>query len=67
MEILYWSPEDASEVQIYGQMKKMYEEIHTYKDTQFYGKSYEPVDEAITYDEDKDNDDILARLEKEKA
>ncbi|MFG6118107.1 GNAT family N-acetyltransferase [Thalassobacillus sp. B23F22_16] len=67
MEILYWSPEDASEEQIYEQMKKMYEEIHTYKDTQFYGKSYEPVDEAITYDEDKDNDDILARLEKEKA
>ncbi|GGC74701.1 putative acetyltransferase YjbC [Thalassobacillus devorans] len=67
MEILYWSPEDASEEQIYEQMKKMYEEIHTYKDTQFYGKSYEPVDEAITYDEDKDNDDILAGLEKEKA
>ncbi|MFG6115583.1 GNAT family N-acetyltransferase [Halobacillus sp. MO56] len=67
MEILYWSPEDASEEHIYEQMKKMYEEIHTYKDTQFYGKSYEPVEEVLTYDEDADNTNILEDLEKEKA
>ncbi|WP_028782059.1 GNAT family N-acetyltransferase [Thalassobacillus devorans] len=67
MEILYWSPEDASEEHIYEQMKKMYEEIHTYKDTQFYGKSYEPVEEVLTYDEDTDNTNILKDLGREKA
>ncbi|MBM7554026.1 GNAT family N-acetyltransferase [Thalassobacillus pellis] len=68
MEILYWSPEDASEEEIYEQMKKMYEEIHTYKDTQFYGKSYQPVDEVLSIDEDRDCENIIESLaEQEKA
>ncbi|MFD1017864.1 GNAT family N-acetyltransferase [Thalassobacillus hwangdonensis] len=68
MEILYWSPDDASEEYIYEQMKKMYEEIHTYKDTEFYGKSYQPVDEVLTLDEDRESDNILDSLnETEKA
>src|SRR5699024_11769784 len=29
MEILYWSPKNESEEEIYEQMKKIYEEIHT--------------------------------------
>ncbi|WP_163529810.1 GNAT family N-acetyltransferase [Halobacillus ihumii] len=62
MEILYWSPEDASEESIYDQMKKMYEEIHTYKDSEFYGRSYQPVDEVLKLDEDRDSDDILKDL-----
>ncbi|MFD2924244.1 MULTISPECIES: GNAT family N-acetyltransferase [Halobacillus] len=62
MEILYWSPEDASEESIYEQMKRMYEEIHTYKDSEFYGKSYQPVDEVLKLDEDRDSDDILKDL-----
>ncbi|MBN9653895.1 GNAT family N-acetyltransferase [Halobacillus litoralis] len=59
MEILYWSPEDASEEQIYEQMKEMYTEIHTYKDKEFYGKSYQHVDEVLTHDEDRDTKNIL--------
>ncbi|MCP3031978.1 GNAT family N-acetyltransferase [Halobacillus sp. A1] len=64
MEILYWSPEDASEEEIYEQMKRMYEEIHTYKDSEFYGKSYQPVDEVLTIDEKREADDILKDLKK---
>ncbi|MYL50148.1 GNAT family N-acetyltransferase [Halobacillus litoralis] len=66
MEILYWSPEDASEEQIYEQMKEMYTEIHTYKDKEFYGKSYQPVDEVLTHDEDRDMENILKELDKTK-
>ncbi|MFQ3543894.1 GNAT family N-acetyltransferase [Halobacillus rhizosphaerae] len=64
MEILYWSPEDASEEHIYEQMKKMYEEIHTYKDDEFYGKSYQPVDEVLTLDDERETKDILEELGK---
>ncbi|MCP8615581.1 GNAT family N-acetyltransferase [Salirhabdus salicampi] len=63
MEILYWSPEHETEEDIYEKMKKMYEDIHTYKDKELYGKSYQPVDEVLTLDEDRDND-ILDNIEK---
>lgn len=66
MEILYWSPDDGSEEQIYEQMKEMYTEIHTYKDEEFYGKSYQPVDEVLTRDESRDTEDILDELDKTK-
>ncbi|WP_433748948.1 GNAT family N-acetyltransferase [Falsibacillus pallidus] len=60
MEILYWAPNNESEEQVYEAMKKTYEMIHTYKDTDFYGASYQPVNEVLTYDEDtKDSEDIL--------
>ena len=59
MEILYWSPTNDSEEVIYEQMKKMYEDIHTYKDEEIYGKSYQPVDEVLVYDEDRECEDIL--------
>ncbi|WP_101843484.1 GNAT family N-acetyltransferase [Halobacillus sp. Marseille-P3879] len=64
MEILYWSPEDATEEEIYEQMKQMYEEIHTYKDSEFYGKSYQPVEEVLTLDEDRNANDILKDLKR---
>ncbi|MFG6149453.1 GNAT family N-acetyltransferase [Halobacillus sp. B23F22_1] len=64
MEILYWSPDDASEEEIYEQMKRMYEEIHTYKDSEFYGKSYQPVDEVLTLNENRETDDILKDLKR---
>src|SRR5690625_1035982 len=32
LEILYWSPENETEEEIYEHMKKIYGEIHTYKD-----------------------------------
>lgn len=66
MEILYWSPSDEAEnvieKKIYEGMKKTYELIHTYKDKQFYGKSYQDVDEVLTYDADTDDPDILSQL-----
>lgn len=64
MEILYWSPEDDSEDVIYKQMKQMYEHIHTYKDEEIYGKSYQPVDEVLSYDENRDSKNILDNLKK---
>ncbi|TGB05219.1 GNAT family N-acetyltransferase [Halobacillus salinus] len=66
MEILYWSPEDDSEEEIYEKMKQMYTEIHTYKDEEFYGKAYQPVDEVLTIDEDRGTEDILDELDKSK-
>ncbi|MDQ0162440.1 GNAT family N-acetyltransferase [Bacillus alveayuensis] len=53
MEILYWSPTDASEEEIYEAMKKTYNQIHTYKDKEWYGKSYQDVDEVLTMDENR--------------
>ncbi|PWU67718.1 GNAT family N-acetyltransferase [Gracilibacillus dipsosauri] len=66
LEILYWSPSGENEEQIYNQMRKMYEDIHTYKDEEIYGKSYQPVDEVLTYEQDIDGDDIFHSLEQNK-
>lgn len=62
MEILYWSPTDAKEEAIYEGMKATYEQIHTYKDKELYGESYDKVDQVLTYDEDEGNEDILEKL-----
>ncbi|QKY68610.1 N-acetyltransferase [Lentibacillus sp. CBA3610] len=62
MEVLYWSPADESEQQIYEKMKKMYETIHTYKDMEIYGESYQPVDEVLSYDEERTSEDIFENL-----
>ncbi|MCT2535655.1 GNAT family N-acetyltransferase [Aquibacillus koreensis] len=62
LEILYWSPGNDNEEEIYVQMKKMYEDIHTYKDQQLYGKAYQPVDEVLTYDNDREAEDIFEAL-----
>ncbi|PAV29188.1 GNAT family N-acetyltransferase [Virgibacillus profundi] len=62
LEILYWSPSDESEEMIFEQMKRMYEDIHTYKDKEIYGQAYQTVDEVLNYDEDRDTQDILESL-----
>lgn len=62
MEILYWSPNDEPEETIYKRMKQMYEKIHTYKDEEIYGQSYQPVDEVLSYDESRQSDDIFENL-----
>ncbi|WP_099157140.1 GNAT family N-acetyltransferase [Virgibacillus ndiopensis] len=68
MEILFWSPNEDSEDVIYEKMKKMYEDIHTYKDEEIYGKSYQPVEEVLSYDEDRESNNIFEGLrEPEKA
>lgn len=51
MEILYWAPKDESEEMVYESMKKTYEKIHTYKDVELYGKSYQDVDDVLTFEE----------------
>jgi predicted GNAT family acetyltransferase len=53
LEIFYWSPTDESEESIYEKMKHTYETIHTYKDEELYGASYEDVDQVLTFDESK--------------
>ena len=62
MEILYWSPTNEPEESIYDAMKKTYELIHTYKDKQLYGKSYQNVKEVLTFDDEKGNENILSDI-----
>ncbi|WP_217585925.1 GNAT family N-acetyltransferase [Lentibacillus saliphilus] len=62
MEILYWSPANDTEHVIYEQMKKMYEDIHTYKDRELYGKSYQPVDEVLVFDKNRSTNNIFDHL-----
>ncbi|WP_066072699.1 GNAT family N-acetyltransferase [Neobacillus soli] len=62
MEILYWAPNDESEEMIFEAMKKTYDMIHTYKDQHFYGESYEPVEEVLTFSEEPENKNILEEL-----
>lgn len=49
LEILYWAPAEADETDIFNAMRTTYEEIHTYKDQQFYGKSYEPTEKVLKF------------------
>jgi predicted GNAT family acetyltransferase len=63
MEILYWSPTEQDEEEIYESMKETYEMIHTYKDKQLYGEHYQKVDEVLSlYDEDEPPTDILQNV-----
>lgn len=62
LEILYWAPSEESEDMIYNQMKKMYESIHTYKDKEVYGKSYQPVDEVLAFNEEYTTEDLLESI-----
>ncbi|WP_174730916.1 GNAT family N-acetyltransferase [Mesobacillus harenae] len=62
MEILYWAPGEESEELVFEAMKATYKMIHTYKDEKFYGKSYQPVDEVLTFEENKNDKDLLSEL-----
>lgn len=62
MEILYWAPHNESEQMIFEAMKKTYKMIHTYKDIQFYGESYQPVEEVLSYEENSSSTDLLSDL-----
>jgi GNAT superfamily N-acetyltransferase len=59
MEILYWAPHNESEEMIFNAMKQTYDLIHTYKDHHFYGESYQPVEEVLTFNEETENKNIL--------
>jgi len=63
MEILYWAPNNESEEVIFDAMKKTYDMIHTYKDQKFYGDSYQPVEEVLTFNEDVETENILEEIE----
>lgn len=58
MEILYWAPNNESEEMIFEAMKKTYDLIHTYKDQLFYGESYQPVEEVLTFNHDFEYKDL---------
>jgi GNAT superfamily N-acetyltransferase len=62
MEILYWAPNKESEELIFEAMRKTYDKIHTYKDQHFYGESYQPVEEVLTFNEDPQSKNILDNL-----
>lgn len=62
MEILYWAPNNESEEMIFKALKKTYDLIHTYKDKYFYGESYEPVEEVLTFDHDSENKNVFDKL-----
>ncbi|WP_226670588.1 GNAT family N-acetyltransferase [Metabacillus litoralis] len=62
MEILYWAPSDESEEQVYDAMKKTYEIIHTFKDKELYGDSYQSVDEVLTIDDRDNKSDLFKDL-----
>lgn len=49
LEILYWSPSDSGEKEIYEAMTKTYNEIHTYKDEDFYGEKYEATQQVLHF------------------
>lgn len=52
LEVLVWSPDDdATDAEVYRWMRATYEHIHTWRDREFYGKSYQPADEVLTLDE----------------
>ncbi|WP_246938606.1 GNAT family N-acetyltransferase [Bacillus pinisoli] len=62
LEILYWSPNDQDEATIYEGMKSTYQLIHTYKDKELYGESYQDVDEVLTFSDDEEGKDILKNV-----
>ena len=51
LEILYWTPGDHGEYEIFDAMRRTYEDIHTFRDVEFYGKPYQPVHEVLTLDD----------------
>ena len=62
MEILYWAPHHESEEVIFDAMRKTYNLIHTYKDTDFYGEPYQPADEVLTFSQQKENNNLFDTL-----
>lgn len=62
LEILYWAPNGESEEHIYKAMKKTYNIIHTFKDKELYGESYQPVSEVLSLNEESNNKNIFDDL-----
>jgi hypothetical protein len=62
LEILYWAPNNESEEMIFEAMQKTYNLIHTYKDQHFYGESYQPVEEVLTFSKEPKSEDLFENL-----
>ena len=60
LEILYWSPNNEAEKVIFEAMKKTYNLIHTYKDKEIYGDSYQKVGDVLSFKKDSTGDNILS-------
>lgn len=49
LEILVWAPDDGTtDDEVWRHMKATYEHVHTYRDRDFYGERYQPVEEVLT-------------------
>lgn len=59
MEILYWAPHNESEEMIYDAMIRTYNLIHTFKDKELYGESYDPASEVLSFYEDSPSQNIF--------
>ena len=56
LEILYWSPDPAiMDHEVLNGMQDVYRELHTYKDMELYGRSFEPTEQALKIHVDKTN------------
>lgn len=62
LEILYWAPNNESEEEIFEAMQQTYTLIHTFKDKELYGESYQPVHEVLIMNNDKSNQNIFDEL-----
>ena len=51
LEILLWSPEDTTDEHAFDLVRAVYEEIHTWRDVEFYGEPYQPADDVLTLEE----------------
>ena len=49
LEILLWCPDGATtDDEAYEHVRAIYEEVHTYRDLDFYGERYQPADEVLS-------------------
>jgi hypothetical protein len=49
LEILVWAPDDGTtDDEVWRHMRATYEHVHTWRDLDFYGEPYQPVDEVLT-------------------
>lgn len=67
LEILYWSPtnetEEEVEKAVFKQVHHLYENIHTYKDKEVYGQSYEKIDDVLSIRDKDEKINIFDSLE----
>ena len=53
LNIMYWPPQQESELSVFSKVIRMYEEIHTYKDKEIYGHEHAKAHQVLQYHEEK--------------